>query len=314
MLTIDPKATDPYERFLVLQNPARTPFKNQLLELLLTKSVVPGFSATTFQLVEAAQNPNTSVSELAAIVSYDPALTLRCIKAATSVGAGGRNITTIEQAMMYIGVREMQRLAVGAEVMDRFNDLHVKVNWNEFWLHSLLVARLTEKIAACFRNTRGIEYLAGLMHDVGKLVLTKYFPRQFEEVLNQSAATREPHHVVEAEVLGLDHAQVGAAVCSAMGVSARVLNGVHYHHRPTSTASCKAPMAENGFMAACVAVANAVAKICESGFHCNEEMPPLEELEEWQFLGNFDPVAPLDIDVGTERDHAEADLKALLGA
>jgi len=314
MSTIDtPSVTERYERFLALQNDCGWGFRSQVLDLLISRSVVPGFSATTIQLIEAAQDENTSVSEFARIISLDPALTLRCVKAATTIGAGGRNITNIEQAIMYIGVKEMQRLAVSAEILDRFHRMRVEIDWREFWLHSILVARLSQKIAASFREVRGIEYLAGLLHDVGKLVLQKYFSSRFEEVLDVADQSHRPHHQVEAELLGIDHAQIGAAVASAMGVHPRVLNGIMYHHRPLCPESRKAPMSESGFIAACVGVANSVAKYCQAGFHCAETVPEIDTLEEWHFLGSFEAVAPLDIDVGEERDLAEQDLKALLG-
>lgn len=310
---VAPSVTEPYERFLTLQNDCGFGFRSQLLELLVTRSVVPGFSATTVQLIEAAQDENTSVGEFSRIISFDPALTLRCIKAATTVGAGGRNITNINQAIMYIGVKEMQRLAVSAEIMDRFSRFRVEVDWQEFWLHSILVARLAQKIAGSFKEVRGLEYLAGLLHDVGKLVLQNYFSSRFEEVIENAAETKRPHHVVEAELIGIDHAQIGAAVASAMGVHPRVLNAILFHHRPICNESIQAPMSENGFIAACVGLANAVAKISASGFQCNEEMPPLEEMDEWHYFGSFDAIAPLDIEVGEERDLAAQDLKALLG-
>ncbi len=216
------------------------------------------------------------------------------MKAATTVGAGGRNITNINQAIMYIGVKEMQRLAVSAEILDRFSRFRVEVDWQEFWLHSILVARLSPKIASSFKEVRGHEYLAGLLHDVGKLVLQNYFRGKSEEVIDNVAETKRPDHAVEAEVIGLDHAQIGAAVASAMGVHPRLLNGIMFHHRPICDESIKSPMAENGFIAACVGLANAVAKICESGFQCNEEMPPLEEMDEWHYFNNFDAIAPLE--------------------
>ena len=131
------------------------------------------------------------------------------MKAATTVGAGGRNITNINQAIMYIGVKEMQRLAVSAEILDRFSRFRVEVDWQEFWLHSILVARLSPKIASSFKEVRGHEYLAGLLHDVGKLVLQNYFRGKSEEVIDNVAETKRPDHAVEAEVIGLDHAQIG---------------------------------------------------------------------------------------------------------
>jgi len=304
-------ATEAFDKYLQLRGDHGTGFKSRVSELLLTKSVVPGFSATTLQLMEAAQDPNTSIKEFARIIGFDPALALRCIKAATSVGAGGRNISTVEQAIMYIGVKEMQQVAISAGVMDRFSHLKTRVDWEEYWMHSILVARLTHKISASFRDTRGTEYLAGLLHDTGKLLLWNYFSTEYDDVLTEAAARRRPHHEVEVEMLGLDHAQIGAAMCHAMGVHTRVINGVLHHHHPTSPASVKAPMSENGFLAACIAVANGVAKMCAHGFHCNEDLPPLEEMAEWHHLASFENHAPVDLDVATEYELAQTDLKAL---
>jgi HD-like signal output (HDOD) protein len=71
--------------------------------------------------------------------------------------------------------------------MDTLSHLRIKIDWHRFWLHSgVLVARLIEKVAGSFRDVSGMEYLAGLLHDIGKIILEHYFPREFETIVLRS--------------------------------------------------------------------------------------------------------------------------------
>lgn len=73
-------------------------------------------------------------------------------------------------------------------------------------------------VAAGFRQATGTEYLAGLLHDSGKLMIEHHFPTEFEAILQRAWSARCGHFAAEREVLGLDHAQIGAAICHCLGV------------------------------------------------------------------------------------------------
>ena len=118
-------------------------------------------------------------------------------------------------------VEEVRRIAFTVGVMDSFSHLRIKIDWDRFWMHSILVARLSHKMAGAFRECSGAEYLSGLVHDIGKLFIEHYFPREFEQIIMKSLERRCGHSKIESEVLGIDHTQIGAAVCELLKLDTR---------------------------------------------------------------------------------------------
>lgn len=87
---------------------------------------------------------------------------------------------------------------------------------------------------------------------------------------------------------------------------------VRFHHDPLSESSLNAPLSMQGFLATCVSVANVAAKLVNSAFESNAEVPPIDELPEWEYLAQFDRYGELDIDVWKAREKAEQDMLSMV--
>lgn len=225
--------TESYHEVLELCPESHRWFRDKLEAIMADRSALSAFSATTMKLMQATQDPETAIDDLEKIIAMDPGLGTQCIRASNTLEYGGRHITSVEQALHMLGLARVGETAVAAGMMNRFNHLRADVDWNCFWLYNLLMARLTESIAKAFRSTNGPEYLAGLLHDVGKLILERHFPREFEAVLNEANRRQIPPFQVEIEMLGMSHAQIGGAMCLALGVNQRVAPSGAVSSRPT---------------------------------------------------------------------------------
>lgn len=282
------------------------------MQLLDSESVVPSFSNVAMKLTTMIRDENLTIDDLGQVISLDPGLTARCVRVAGSVAYRGRSISTINEALLIIGMAEIRRIALTVGVMDTFSHLRIKIDWQRFWLHSVLVARLTDKVAGAFRDVNGMEYLAGLIHDIGKLILEHYFPREFESVVLRAMERHCGHAQAEMALIGIDHTQIGAAMCACLKTHPHIIQAVRFHHNALHPAHTGNPDGDGGFLAACVNVADVLANLGDVSI--GGEKPLLhafEELPEWLYLNQWFNCRGLDLDLRTEIERAEAEIKAL---
>jgi putative nucleotidyltransferase with HDIG domain len=302
----------PFDQFFLCSQPSKKWVRDRLIELLNSQSVVPSFSNVAMRLTTMVRHENLTIEQLGEVISLDPGLAARCVRVAGTFAYQGHSISTINEALLMIGMTEIRRIALTVGVMDTLSHLRIKIDWHRFWLHSVLVARLTDKIAGTFRDVSGMEYLAGLLHDIGKLILEHYFPREFESVVMRAMERKCGHAQAERDLLGIDHTQIGAAMCACLNTHPHILQAVRFHHDALHPAHTGNPDGDGGFLAACVSVADVLANLGD--VNIGGEKPLLhafEELPEWVYLNQWFNSRGLDLDLRTEIESAEAEIKAL---
>ncbi|MGV3754732.1 MAG: HDOD domain-containing protein [Verrucomicrobiota bacterium] len=278
-----------------------------------SEHMVPALSRAATRLSTLVNDPNVELGQIIEVISLDSGLVARFLKAASTAAAGGYKLSSIEEAVLRLGLKEIRRISLTVGVMGHFSHLRVKVNWNQFWLHSILVARLTEKLAAGFRPPTGHEYLAGLVHDLGKLVIEHCFPREVESISGRATERECADHELEDELLGTNHARIGAVICEHLQLQPQIISAVRYHHAPEAQQQAEEADSDGGFLAACIAVASVMANranINGEGTKTSCSMNP-EALPEWQFLSRFELAYGLDIDTEQEVAMAQADMQGL---
>ena len=299
------------ESFLAT-HPAKRWVHDRVVELLSSETSVPSFSIAAMKLMAMAKDDKCGLEELAAVVELDPGLSARCLRVAATPAHGGRDLTNIQDALFLIGVDEMRRIAFTVGVMDNFNHLRIKVNWQRFWLHSVLVARLTERLAGAFRDVTGMEYLTGLLHDIGKLVLEHYFPREFEAIMMRSMERQCGHAAAEFDLLGLDHTCIGASLCQCLNLHKHIVHAVRFHHQAVHPAHTCDPQGDTGFLACCVSVADTLANLGDVNIGGQMRIAKsLDEQPEWQYLTQFFNCRGLQLDLNEEIASASAEISAL---
>ena len=285
----------------------------QKLQLLLARdAVIPPFSAAAIKLGQLVRKEDVTMEDISEVIEMDPGLSADCVRVASSVGFAARRISSVQQALMLIGMKQIRRIAFAMGVMKKFEHLKSQVDWDIFWLHSVLVARLTEKVAEAYRPSTGSEYLSGLLHDCGKLLLEHYFPEEFDAIVIRATERASGHAVVEEEFIGVTHAQIGAAICECLQAHIEVIRAVWHHHDPFNTRLDDRPD-NSKFLAACVAVGDALANYSQAnifGARIMDENVPFDQLPEWRFLGQYQMTYGLELDLETEVAAAQEDLKA----
>jgi len=188
-----------------------------------------------YQLREKLDDPNTTFDDLAAIIKTDTAMSARLLKIVNSAFYGfGEKIDTLTHALNIVGTEQLTDLALAAVVTSKFQGIpRDLINMETFWMHSIGCGIAARKIA---RHISGVEtekmYLGGMLHDIGSLILFKESPEDAKKILLRCKESGENLFKVEKEVLGYDHAEVGALLLTEWKLSDQLVEVVKYHHQP----------------------------------------------------------------------------------
>src|ERR1039457_2681068 len=162
-------------------------------------------------LLFAEQRFSTQISE---VIRRDPSLTSRLLRLVNSVYYGlSTPVNSVEEAVFYLGMRQIRQMTMVTPIIEDFERLtrQCAFPWREFWQHSIGTAILTrEVVTAVSSPSDESEYVAGLVHDVGKIVMAWSFPDHFTEIHRQALEASRDLIEIENEVLGIDHAELGA--------------------------------------------------------------------------------------------------------
>ncbi len=231
-----------------------TPLK-ALVSRLETLPSVPDLYS---QIVEELQSPNASVKVIAEIVAQDPAMTAKILQLVNSAYFGlSRHISNLNRAVNLLGLETIKALVLTAQVFSRFDPDTVEAfDVDSLWGHSTVVGALSRAIADAEDGDEELlsdALTAGLLHDVGKLLLAVNLPNIHAKVMTQ--AIRDGVCLTEAErcLFGAAHGETGAYLLGLWGLPESIVEAVAYHHQPHL---CETP----GFTAlTAVHMANALA-------------------------------------------------------
>jgi HD-like signal output (HDOD) protein len=226
-------------------------------------------------------DPDASATDIADIVSVDPALSARVLRAVNSAYFGLRGrVDTITKAIAMIGTSELHSLVLATSAALAFRNISSKLaDMESFWQHSVRAALAARGFAesSSLRRHRERVFLSALMHDVGKLVLYHQLPEVSLRVLQAVQAGRAQDEV-EHELLGFTHAEIGAMLLERWNLPASLTMPVRFHHRFDEAS-------EFAKEAALVHIGSRVSHLMEQE-RSTEEVPYLDvEPEAWAQAG-----------------------------
>ncbi|MCK4865308.1 MAG: HDOD domain-containing protein [Gammaproteobacteria bacterium] len=206
-------------------------------ERIVTKVLkVAALPAVAMKFSEAIKDPLTSNQDLENIVSEDSALAAKVLMIANSALFNfPSKIDTISKAITIIGHKQLSELILSCSIVAMFKDIPQDVvDMEQFWRHSISVATAA-RILAASRHEQNIEkyFTAGLLHDIGKLIIFIEVPKYALEIINQGKEKNELMYKVEKEVLGFDHANIGALLLKKWKLPENIVSSVYYHHMPS---------------------------------------------------------------------------------
>jgi HD-like signal output (HDOD) protein len=202
---------------------------------------LPSLSSINQSLLDLVLNEQRYSAQIGEIISRDPSLTSRLLRLVNSVYYGlSTPVTTIEDAVFYLGIRQIRQLVLVTPVIEDFQKLTLQCvfPWREFWQHCIGTGILTHEIAGLAQAVpEESDYIAGLVHDVGKIVMAWAFPDHFAEIHRLAILGTEDLVEIENRVLGMDHAELGALYLERHRLSELLIQTVRYHHSPEKARS-----------------------------------------------------------------------------
>jgi putative nucleotidyltransferase with HDIG domain len=184
------------------------------------------------QLVE---NPQSTTVDIAQAVSGDPAFTIRLLRVANSSFYGfSTTIDTVSKAVSIIGTSQIRNLALSTAVANSFSGMPNKlVSMENFWRHSLYCALAARKLAKMAGKCDAeAVFTAGLLHDIGELVIFNRLPELAKEtlLLVLDGADELPVYQAEQQTMGIDHAQVGGELARQWKLPPMLEECIAFHH------------------------------------------------------------------------------------
>ena len=206
------------------------------IEILAGIKKLPAFSSTVVRLSSLVNDPEAGPGEFEAVVQPDMALTANLLRMANSAYFGlSRRIGSAREAITLLGVRRVFELgamaAVDAVVPETLPGYGIDAN--VFWCHSVAVAVIAERLSKERKlATPALTFTAGLLHDIGKLVISSFLADRIEALHSELASGGLSLMACEQKLLGADHAQIGADLGAVWNLPEEVVKVIASHHTP----------------------------------------------------------------------------------
>ncbi len=214
--------------------------RSNILETLRGLDSLPTLPIVVDLLNREIANDRATATSIAKIIGDDPAIMARVLKlvnsplyAPTFKSKGG---VTIQQAVVRLGQNALRNLVLTTAIMNMFpSRANAAFDRVEFWRHSICVGFIA-KVLLEFTPKGTLNYeesdlaLAGLCHDIGKVVLDQYFNERFASALEHASTNKTLLYEAEREVLGIDHAELGAELAQRWKLPAHIMLVMRHHH------------------------------------------------------------------------------------
>jgi putative nucleotidyltransferase with HDIG domain len=239
---------------------------------------LPSLPAVVMDLLGSLEQEDIDISVLAKKVAHDPALTAKTLRLANAPAFGLQaRVATIQQAVTFLGFQATRNLITAAAITGCFPAGRCPgFDDKAFWRHASASAICARALARRMRFNQDIAFTAGLLHDVGQLVLASSQPAAYGAVL--AWRKQQGCSLLQAEraVLGIDHIDAGVALASHWQFSDTLRQAIVRHHDPDTPGA--------GLLAAIVHVADAIVHALDLAGDEDELVPPLSTVA-WEAMG-----------------------------
>lgn len=222
---------------------------------------MPAFPKSVQKILEMTRNINCLPKDLVGVIEKDPVMTMKVLKVINSAYYSLPNkITSVNQSVVYLGLNTVKNLALAfaaVGILPRMNAAGFDIQ--RYLLHSLTTAAIARQLASQYAKGEadpGDCYIAGLLHDFGKVVLAQYLAPEFREALELTYQGGMSLHQAERQVIGVDHGFIGAKLAERWQFPPHLVDVIRMHHSEEH---------EPDAMMDCLRVANQISRMRELG-------------------------------------------------
>lgn len=212
-----------------LQNKAKTE------AILAGIKNLPSIPKVVFEVTKLLNDSKTATNQLAGIISKDQGLTSKILAVANSPLYGiKRKVSSIEFAILVLGFEDIRNIVTALSLAESIKTTPSKYfDPYEFWIHTMVVGTAAKGIALNFGFEFGSEaFVAGILHDMGILVIYKFFNKEFNQIIELSQKEKISMLEAEESILGITHQEMGRFLAEKWDLPAVLCDALNYHHRP----------------------------------------------------------------------------------
>ena len=274
---------------------------------------IPSLPEVVNHILDVISRPNTPASEIARLIALDPGLTSKVLRMVNSAAYGfQRQISSIQHGIMILGFNTVRGLVLSASILKMFEgQAEHGLDHKKFWEHSLGTATAARIIGQKVRVPEFDDaFSAGMLHDIGKVVLDVHFGQDYRQVIQEAKRQRILAHglpflATENSVLGVDHTEIGSYLANKWRLPVTMTEVIQYHHAPAQAEHCQ-PLVH------LVALANELAVLQSEKFgiytraHFSEELLAYFKLEDEDMMRFLEQLK-------TDMESADELLKSIIG-
>jgi len=232
---------------------------------------MPAFPKSVQRVLELTRDVNTMPKDLVEVIDKDPVLTVKILKVVNSAYYSlPKQITSVGHSVVYLGFNTIKNLALSIAAIGMLPKTNeAGFDGQQYLLHSLATAAIAKQLALKVDDADPMDcFIAGLLHDFGKVVLAQFMPKEFRAALDVSQQNGTSLHLALRDVIGVDHAVVGAMLVEKWRFAPKLIETIRHQYGPE--------LADSD-MIACVFAANQISKKLNFGFagnHLVDDFPP----------------------------------------
>ncbi|HWD21050.1 MAG TPA: response regulator [Verrucomicrobiae bacterium] len=217
--------------------------KDEKLKTLAGRiGVLPSFPSLYLEIMQAIESPDASLKSIADLIIKDPGIAAKLLQVVNSTAFGlPERVHDPVAAVQQLGLNTIRSVALSSQVFANFAPSQMNhFSADTLWTHLMNCGQIARVIMRS-EGARAAEiedaFTAGILHDIGKLMLAHSLPREFQEALSLADSRRAPLHEVELEIFGATHAGLAAYLLGLWGLPAPIVEAVAFHHIPERGAS-----------------------------------------------------------------------------
>lgn len=233
---------------------------------------MPAFPKSVQKILALTRDVNCAPKDLVQVIEKDPVVTVKVLRVVNSAYYSlPTQISSINHAVVYLGFNTIKNLALSIAAIGILPTINAAgFDGQQYLLHSLSTASIAKRLALRVDDADPMDcFIAGLLHDFGKAVFAQYMPVEFRKALDLSLWNETSLHLAFREVIGVDHAVVGAMLVEKWRFAPNLIETIRHQHGADL---------KDTDMIACVFAANQISKKMKFGFGgnpCVEELPPM---------------------------------------
>lgn len=231
--------------------------REDVLKLLSRCTEILALPHTTRLILDVTSGKSSSAGDLAALIGSDPTLSSGLISAVNSPYFGfTKKVSSVSHAVTVLGFQEVQHIVLSISAFKLFDQKGFDFT-EKLWRHSFAVGVGSRMLASHLKlKVESKYFVAGLLHDIGKIFLAQYLPDKFKEMhaILERSDNKITYHALEEAFFGISHAEIGKKLLEFWGFPGDIKDAVAWHHEPSRSSSCQA-------LAACVNITDLICTI-----------------------------------------------------